>query len=71
MTSKEGYLVSFDHERRRIMDLEIHVSTNWYYGRFFYVGTHMESLVLLDKGSDFRDTFINDRFWNKRRVKRE
>ncbi|GFS45615.1 hypothetical protein Acr_00g0097050 [Actinidia rufa] len=58
MTNKEGYLVSFDLERRQIMDLEIHVTTNWYYGHFFYVGTYMESLVLLDKGSEFHDSFV-------------
>ncbi|XP_057506612.1 F-box protein At3g07870-like [Actinidia eriantha] len=71
MTSKEGYLVSVDPERRRIMDLEIHVSTYMYYQSFFYVGTHMESLVLLDKGADFHDTFISDRFCDRRRIKRE
>ncbi|XP_057506276.1 F-box/kelch-repeat protein At3g06240-like [Actinidia eriantha] len=71
MTSKEGYLVSVDPKRRRILDLEIRVSTYWYYENLFYVGTHMESLVLLDKVLNFRDAFINDLFCDKRRVKRE
>ncbi|XP_028073769.1 F-box protein CPR1-like [Camellia sinensis] len=67
--TREGYLVSYDPESKRIIYLGVQGTIDsdcWY---SFDVDTYMESLVLLDKGADFCDEVISDRFCAKR-VKR-
>ncbi|XP_028073780.1 F-box protein CPR1-like [Camellia sinensis] len=66
---REGYLVSYDPESKRIIYLGVQGTIDsdcWY---SFDVDTYKESLVLLDKGADFSDEVISDRFCAKK-VKR-
>ncbi|KAL7215774.1 hypothetical protein ACSBR1_027839 [Camellia fascicularis] len=58
LVTSEGYLVSYDPESKRIVNLGVRGTTKCQYWDAFYLDTYMESLVLLDKGADFCDTVI-------------